>query len=68
MESTLPGDIEIALKLMKRTTPELLAFQEKLNRMPEKPQAMAIRFHIVNELMGRCMASTSDSEHLGVNS
>lgn len=64
MEPTLPGDIEIALKLMKRTTPELLAFREKLKRMPENPQAMVIRFHIVNELMGRCMASTSHAEQL----
>lgn len=51
----LPGDREIKLKLQVRTTEELIGFQRKLRspRYSHNPQAMSIRFHLIQELLTR---------------
>lgn len=51
----LPGDQEIAMKLKERNAHELVAFQNKLRqpRYRNNPQAMAIRFHLIRELLHR---------------
>jgi hypothetical protein len=55
MSSDLPGDREIRLKLQSRSTDELVAFQQKLKRMPQTPQTWAVRFHLIQVLLMRTL-------------
>lgn len=65
-EKELPGDEEIKLKLKDRGTLELFGFQRKLRqpRYKNNPQALAIRYHLVAELLTRRLmsADTFDPE------
>lgn len=47
------SDAEIVAELSKHSTVELLEFQKKLKKMPDNPQAWAIRFHITGVLTNR---------------
>jgi hypothetical protein len=53
MNDVLPGDSEIRDKLAARTTEELLSFHKKLRCMSDNPQARAIRFWLIKELLCR---------------
>lgn len=58
--AVLPTDREIRLKLQERSTEDLLEFQRKLKLRGSEPQAVAIRFHLVRELLGRHLADTRE--------
>jgi hypothetical protein len=54
---TFPGDKEIRLKLKARTDEELLRFRTRLKtpRYKDNPQAIAIRYYILRELLSRTL-------------
>ena len=51
------NDQEIMEKLKSRSTDDLVSFQKKLKRI-ETPEAWAIRFHLIRELLSRIQAGT----------
>lgn len=55
----LPSDQEIKLKLQERATLDLIGFQKKLRqpRYSNDPQALAIRFYLIQELLTRRLIS-----------